>query len=76
MKVFLNSIFFPENHHPTRYIKYKVIDFAPSNNSITANKLPSTNLECFLRQIESPVTCRYYIAHCPKLTKMAIFTPP
>ena len=25
---------------PTRHVKYKVIDFAPSNKSIMANKLP------------------------------------
>ena len=37
--------FFCENHPRTRHIKYKVTHFAPSNKSIMANKLPSTNLE-------------------------------
>ena len=32
-----------------RHIKFKVINFAPSNKSIMANKLTSTNLERFLR---------------------------
>ena len=35
---------FCENHQPTCHIKYKLIDFAP-NKSITANRLPSTNLD-------------------------------
>ena len=43
------------NHHPTRHIKYKVINFAPDNKSIVANKVPSTNLEKFLIRIESPL---------------------
>ena len=47
---------FYENHHPTRHIKYKRIDFVPCNKSIMANKLPSTNLERFLRRIKSPLT--------------------
>ena len=47
---------FYENHHPTRYIKYKVIDSAPNKQSIMANKLPTTNLERFLRRIKSPRT--------------------
>ena len=34
---------FWENQPPTRHIKYKVIDFAPSNKSIIAKKLPTTN---------------------------------
>ena len=38
---------------PTRHVKYKVIDFAPSTKSIMANKLLSTNLERFLRRIKS-----------------------
>ena len=33
------EIFFNENHHPTRHIKYKRIDLAPCNKSIMANKL-------------------------------------
>ena len=37
----------------TRHLKYKMIDFAPSNKSIMANKLPSINLERFLRRIVS-----------------------
>ena len=45
--------FFNKNHPPTRHIKYMTIDFAPSNKSIRANKLPSTNLERFLRRIKS-----------------------
>ena len=39
---------FCENHPATRHIKYKVISFASSNKSITAKKVPSTNLERFL----------------------------
>ena len=41
---------------PHTHIKYRVIDFAPSNKSTTANKLPSTNLEQFVRQIKAPLT--------------------
>ena len=47
---------FYENHPPTRHIKYKRIDFAPCNKSIMAFKLFSTNLERFLRWINSPLT--------------------
>ena len=47
---------FRKNHPLTRHIKYKVIIFASSNTSIMANKLPSTNLEQFLRRIKSPLT--------------------
>ena len=59
MIFFLFEIFC-ENHPPpppthTRHIKYKVIDFAPSNKSIMANKLASINLEHFLRLIKSPL---------------------
>ena len=43
---------FCEIHLPTRHIKYKVIDFAPSNKSIMAKKLPSNNLDFFLRRIK------------------------
>ena len=54
-----------ENHPLTRQIKYKRIDFAPCNKSITANKLLSTNLERFLRRIKSRlrVNSAKYIAH-------------
>ena len=45
-----------ENHHPTRHIKYKVINFASSNKSVMANKLPSINLEGVLRRIKSTLT--------------------
>ena len=45
------EIFF-ENHSHTRHIKNKKIDFAPSNISIMANKLFSTNLERFIRRIK------------------------
>ena len=38
---------FCENHSPARQSKYKKIDFAPSNQSIMPNQLPSTNLERF-----------------------------
>ena len=34
----------------------KRIDFAPCYKSYMANKLLSTNLELFLRRIESPLT--------------------
>ena len=50
------EIFFREKHHPTRHIKYKVMNFASSNTSIMANKLLPTNLERFLRRIKSPLT--------------------
>ena len=46
---------FYENHPPTRHIKYKMIDSAPCNKSIMANKLRSTNLERFIRRIKSPL---------------------
>ena len=47
---------FFKNHPPTRHIKYKTINLAPSNKSVMANKLPSINLEQFLRRIKSPLT--------------------
>ena len=31
------EFFFYENHPPTRHKKYKTIDFAPCNKSITVN---------------------------------------
>ena len=43
-------------YHPRRHIKYEVIDFAPGNKSIMANKLPLTNLETFLGRIKPPLT--------------------
>ena len=41
MKFFFSKfeIFLNENHHPTRHIKYKKIDFAPIITSIMAYKL-------------------------------------
>ena len=45
---FVNFDICYKNHPPTRYIKYKVINFAPSNNSIMPNKLPLINLQRFL----------------------------
>ena len=45
-----------ENHPPTRHIKYKRINFAPCNKPFMANKLLLTNLERFLRRINSPLT--------------------
>ena len=53
---FLKFEIFNEIHLPTRHIKYKKTDFAPCNKSIMANKLPLTNLEQFLRRINSPLT--------------------
>ena len=53
---FLKFEIFYENHPPTRHMKYKRRDFVPCNKSIIANKLPSTNLERFLRRIKSPLT--------------------
>ena len=38
--IFFNWSLFSENHHATRHIKYKVIDFAPTNKSIMTNNLP------------------------------------
>ena len=54
MKIFLKTKlrFFVRNHSPKRQIKYKVINFAPSNTLIMAIKLPSTNLERFLIRIK------------------------
>ena len=46
-----NLRFVCDIHPPTRHIKYKVI-----NNHFMANKLPSTNLERFLRRSKSPLT--------------------
>ena len=48
--------FFYKNYPSTRHIKHKVIFFAPSNTSLMANKLRSTNSERFLRRIKSPLT--------------------
>ena len=45
-----------ENYLPKRHIEYKVINFAPINNSIMANILPSTKMEQFLRRIKSSLT--------------------
>ena len=45
--------FLNENHPPTRHLKYKRIDFAPCNKPIMANKLLLSNLERFLRRINS-----------------------
>ena len=55
-KFFPKFEIFYENHHPTRHTKYKRIDFAPCNKPIKANKLLLTNLERFLRRINSPLT--------------------
>ena len=46
------EIFFA-NHHPTRYLSYQLIEFAPNNKTILANKLPSINLEKVLGRIKS-----------------------
>ena len=57
MKFFFPKIeIFYENNLPTRHKKYKKIDFVPCNKSIMANKLRSTLLERFIRQIKSPLT--------------------
>ena len=48
--------YFNENYPLARHIGHKRIDFAPCNKSIMANKLPSTNMERFLRRIKSPLT--------------------
>ena len=55
-KKILKFEFFDKNYPRTRHIKYKRTDFAPFNFSILANKLLSTNLEQFLRRINSPLT--------------------
>ena len=47
---------FCENHHPTRHIKYKMINVASSNKSIMANRHLSNNLERFLRRIKTTLT--------------------
>ena len=57
MKFFFSKFeIFYENQPLTRHIKYKKIDFLPCNKSIMTNKLRSTNLERFIRQIKSPLT--------------------
>ena len=43
-------------HTHTHHIKYKLINFTPIIKLIMANKLPSTKLELFLRQIKSRLT--------------------
>ena len=43
-------------HPPTRHINNKSINFAPCNKPIMANMLLLTNLERFLRRINSPPT--------------------
>ena len=48
---FFISDFLLKTRSSTRHIKYNVIDFAPSNKPIMANKLPSTNLQQFLKRI-------------------------
>ena len=55
-KNFLKLEIFYENHPPTRHLKHKRIDFAPCYKPIMANKLLLTNLEQFLRRINSPLT--------------------
>ena len=55
-KKILKFEIFHKNHPPTRHIKYKRIDFARCNKSITAYNLLSTNLERFIRRIKSPLT--------------------
>ena len=59
MKIFFKFEIFYENHPPTRHIKsspHKRIDFPPCNKPIMSNKLLLTNLERFLRRINSPLT--------------------
>ena len=53
---FLKFEIFYENYPPTGHIKNKGTGFAPFNKSIMANMLLSTNLERFLRRINSPLT--------------------
>ena len=48
IKIKMKFEIFSEKHRPTRHIKYKVINFAPSNKPIMANKLASRNLERFV----------------------------
>ena len=55
-KIFLKFEIFYENHPPTRHIKYERLNLAPCNKPIMANKFLSTNLERFLRRINSPIT--------------------
>ena len=69
MKIFVKII------PPTRHM-YKRIDFTPSNKSITTYKRLSTNLEQFLRRINSPLMRYISRVNCPKLAEMAIFKPP
>ena len=56
MNFFPKFEFLNKNHPPTRHLKYKRIEFAPCNKSIMANELLSTNLQRFLRGINSPLT--------------------
>ena len=55
-KKILKFEIFYENHPPTRHLKYKRINFTRCNKPIIANKLLLTNLERFLRRINSPLT--------------------
>ena len=55
MYVYLNIETLCQNHPPTRHVEYKMIDLAPINISIMANKLPSRNLVRVLIQIKSPL---------------------
>ena len=52
---FLKFEIFYENHPPDA-IQVKRIDFVLFNKPIMANKLLLTNLERFLRRINSPLT--------------------
>ena len=56
IKLEFHGMRFCKYHQPTRRIKQKVANFAPSIKSIMANKLPSNNLERFLKRIKSPLT--------------------
>ena len=56
MNEFFLFEFFYENHHTTRHIKYKRIDFAPCYKLIMAIMLLSANLEQIQRRINSPLT--------------------
>ena len=51
-----NFKFFMKIITPHAILSTKKIDFAPFNKPIMANKLLLTNLERFLRRINSPLT--------------------
>ena len=53
---FFSKLSFFVKSYPARHVSYKVIKFATNNKSVMAKRLPSSNLEYFLRRITSTLT--------------------